>query len=41
MTAPPAPSRLALVFKKRREELNMTQEDAARRVTERLAPQKK
>ncbi len=37
----PAPSRLALVFKKRREELNMTQEDVARRVTERLAPPKK
>lgn len=37
----PVPSRLALVFKKRREELNMTQEDVARRVTERLAPPKK
>lgn len=37
----PAPSRLASVFKKRREELNLTQEDVARRVTERLAPPKK
>lgn len=37
----PAPSALALIFKARREELNLTQEDVAKRVTERLrAPQK-
>lgn len=37
----PAPSTLAVIFKARREELNLTQEDVAKRVTERLRPPKK